>query len=138
MPPATDEIQEPTDEDLSDPSRMRVVYGTAMHESRVASKKSKEVGRFIHHFHRWSAHTQSRKLENEMGDTVCQRLKPVIDATKEFTGDYDFDFDGKGLSFLHADFSELNECRSVLLHSYPFAYYRYAKIDLRNHRSIGR
>ena len=123
----------PTDEDLSDPNRMRVIYGTAMHESRVAHKKSKEVGRFIHHYHRWSAHSESRKLESSMRDNVCERLKPVVDAAKEFTGDASFNFGGKGLCFLYAAFSELDECRSVLLHSYPFAYYRYANVDLRRH-----
>lgn len=132
-PPNPEEIHVPTDEDLSDPSRMRAVYGTAMHESRVAYKKSKEVGRFIHHFHRWSAHSVSRKLESSMGESVCKRMEPVINAAKEYTRDTSFNFGGKGLWFLYAAFSELDECRSVLLHSYPYAYYRYGSLDLRRH-----
>lgn len=134
VPPDPDDIQVPTNEDLSDPNRMQVIYGTAMHESRVAFKKSKEVGRFIHHYHRWSAHSQSRKLEYTMSESACKRLEPVIEAAEEIAGDPSFNFGGKGLSFLYAAFCELDECRSVLLHSYPFAYYRFADIDLRRHR----
>ena len=134
-PPNPDEIVVPTNEDLSDPNRMRAIYGTAMHETRVAQKKAKEIGRFIHHYHRWSAHSSSRKLESTMGSSLCKRIKPVLEAAKNFTGDPSFDFLGKGLSFLHAAFTELDECRSVLLHSYPYAYYRYASLERRNLRT---
>eukprot|EP00977_Amphora_coffeiformis_P007361 scaffold1595_cov171-Amphora_coffeaeformis.AAC.2 len=130
-PPDPEEIQTPTDEDLSDPARMRVIYGTAMHESRIAHKKAKEIGRFIHHYHRWSAHSQSRKLESDLSEKVCERLEPVMRAAKEFTEDPTFNFDGMGLSFLYAAFTELDECRSILLQSYPYAYYRFAPLDLR-------
>lgn len=133
-PPDPAEVRAPTNEDLSNPSRMQVIYGTAMHESRVAHKKSREVDRFIHHYHRWSAHSQSRSLESKMRESVCKRLKPVVVATKEFTGDPSFNFGDQGLSFLHSAFTELHECRSVLLQSYPFAFYRYTPEDLRHRR----
>jgi hypothetical protein len=43
----------------------------------------------------------------------------------EFDGSPVFNFDGKGLSFVHSAFAELLECRSVLRHSYAFSYLRY-------------
>ena len=130
-PPDPEESHALTEEDLSDPSRMRVIYGTAMHESRIAKKKSKEIGRFIHHYHRWSAHSQSRKLESDLSEKVCERLEPVLRAAKELREDPTFNFNGMGLSFLYAAFTELDQCRSILLQSYPYAYYRYAQLDLR-------
>jgi ankyrin repeat protein len=133
-PPDPAEVRALTNEDLSNPTRMQVIYGTAMHESRVAHKKSREVDRFIHHYHRWSAHSQSRSLESKMRESVCKRLKPVVKASKEFTGDPSFNFGDKGLSFIHSAFTELDECRSVLLQSYPFAFYRYTPVDLRHRR----
>lgn len=130
-PPNPEEVVVPTNEDLSDPSRMRVIYGTAMHESMIARKKARDAGRFIHHFHRWSSHSSSRKLESNMAGNICNKMGPAVQAARDFLGDPDFNFGGKGLSFLHAAFTELDECRSVLLHSYPFSYYRYASVDQR-------
>ena len=41
---------------------------------------------------------------------------------------------GAGLSFVHAAFKELLECRSVLQHSYPFSFFRYESLALKRHR----
>jgi hypothetical protein len=42
-----------------------------------------------------------------------------------------------GLSFVHAAFSELSECRSFLQHSYAFAFYRYPIIyDIRRNEVV--
>ena len=39
-----------------------------------------------------------------------------------------------GLSFIHAAFTELLECRSMLQHTYPFAFYRYHKRSPKSYR----
>jgi len=103
-------------------------YGTAMHSSRVAFQKSKEMGRFLHHYRRWNAHAESAALERNMKESVCSRLAPVVREAIEFSRTPDFDFSGKGLSFVHAAFTELLECRSILQHSYAFAFFRYPTI----------
>jgi hypothetical protein len=100
-------------------------YGTALHSARVAWKKSTEMKLFLHHYRRWTAHSESAALERQMAETVCTRLAPVVEAAIEFNGHDHFDFGGRGLSFIHAAFSELLECRSLLQYSYPFAFFRY-------------
>ncbi|KAI2500350.1 hypothetical protein MHU86_14093 [Fragilaria crotonensis] len=97
-------------------------YGTALHSSRVAWQKSKDMGLFctiIVAGH----HAESAALERQMADTVCMRLAPVVEAAIDFNGQHDFDFRGKGLSFIHDAFIELLECRSLLQHSYAFAFF---------------
>lgn len=86
------------------------------------------MARFVHHYTRWEAHGESSSLEQHMADTVCERLAPVVDAAAEFDGSPEFNFGGKGLSFVHAAFTELLECRSVLKHSYAFSYFRYPSL----------
>jgi hypothetical protein len=100
-------------------------YGTALHSARVAWKKAKEMGRFLHHYRRWTAHSESAMLERNMAETVCVRLAPVVEAAIVFNGRDDFDFNGRGLSFVHSAFTELLESRSLLQHSYAFAFFRY-------------
>jgi len=100
-------------------------YGTALHSARVAWKRSKEMGRFLHHYRRWMAHSESATLERKMAQTAYMRLAPVVEAAIDFNCDEKFDFGGKGLSFVHNAFSELLECRSLLQHSYAFAFFRY-------------
>ena len=130
-------------------------YGSAIHSARVAYQKKSEMNRFLHHYSRWSAHKESAALEQNMANTVCSRLAPVVEAAIEFNGASDFNFGGKGetekklslwtviyrllqdahfflpmsifvgLSFVHAAFTELLECRSFLQHSYAFAFFRY-------------
>lgn len=102
-----------------------VNYGTALHSSRVAWKKSKDMGLFLHNYRRWTAHKESAALERQMADTVCFRLAPVVEAAIDFNGHDNFDFGGKGLSFIHAAFTELLECRILLQHSYAFAFFRF-------------
>jgi len=112
-------------EDLIDPRTMEEsMYGTAMHETRAAKKKSKEMARFLHHYERWHAHEQSARLELQMGGSVCSRLAPVVREIVDFSGST-YVFGGKGLSFIHAAFTELLECRSLLQHSYAFSFFRY-------------
>ena len=118
----------PSNEDLSDPRTMELTYGTAMHETRATLKRSREMGRFLHHYQRWSAHAQSAALEQKLGDSVCTRLTPVIQAAIEYSGDEAFNFGGKGLSFVYAAFTELAECRSMLQHSYAFSFFRYGNM----------
>lgn len=100
-------------------------YGTSLHASRTAWKKSKDMGLFLHNYRRWIAHKESAALERQMADTVCTRLAPVVEAAIDFNGHDSFDFGGIGLSFIHAAFTELLECRSLLQHSYAFAFFRY-------------
>lgn len=100
------------------------VFRTAESESRAARKRSKEMTRFIHHYERWHGHKQSSSLECIMADTVVSRLAPVVREAIEITGS-SLVFGGKGLSFLHAAFVELLECRSVLQHSYAFSFFRF-------------
>ena len=111
----------PTGPSLSDQDH----YGTALHSARVAWKKAKEMGRFLHHYRRWTAHSESAVLERNMAETVCTRLAPVVEAAILFNGRDDFDFNGRGLSFVHSAFTELLESRSLLQHSYAFAFFRY-------------
>jgi len=103
---------------------MASTYGTAEHETRAARKRSKEMGRFLHHYQRWHAHAESAALERQMADTVCNRLAPVVREVIGFSGSK-YVFGGKGLSFIHAAFTELLECRSLLQHSYAFSFLRY-------------
>jgi hypothetical protein len=119
------DAQAPTNEDLNDPRIMEAMYGTAMHEARVSVKRSRDMARFLHHYERWNAHLDSAALEQSMGDSVCVRLQPVVSAAVEYSGDSSFNFGGKGLSFVHAAFVELKECRSMLQHSYAFSFFRY-------------
>jgi len=71
-----------------------------------------------------------------MSQTVAERLVPVVEAAIEYNGSEKFDFGGKGLSFIHAAFTELLECRSLLQHSYAFAFFRYPAFeDVRRSRS---
>ncbi|KAL3917601.1 MAG: hypothetical protein SGILL_004635, partial [Bacillariaceae sp.] len=100
-------------------------FGTAANAARTAWRKKQEMDRFIHHYTRWEAHEQSATLERKMGDAVCTRLAPVVEAAMEFDGSSLFNFGGQGLSFVHSAFTELLECRSVLRHSYAFSYFRY-------------
>jgi len=100
-------------------------YGSAVHSARSAWKKSRTMARFLHHYRRWIAHAESAALERHMADTACSRLAPVIEAAIEFSGFPDFNFGGKGLAFIHGAFTELLECRSLLQHSYAFAFTRY-------------
>lgn len=87
-----------------------------------------EMARFVHHYTRWQAHGESAMLEQNMASSVCARLRPVVEAAVDFDGSPAFNFGGKGLSFVHAAFTELSECRSVLKHSYAFSYFRYPSL----------
>jgi hypothetical protein len=109
-------------------------YGTAIYSAREAWKKKQEMNRFIHHYTRWEAHRESAALERKMGDSVCTRLAPVVEAAMEFDGSPVFNFGGQGLSFVHSAFTELLECRSMLRHSYAFSYLRYPTFSSAGHR----
>ena len=111
-------------EGLTDPRGMRSIYGTSEHETRAARKKSKEMGRFLHNYQRWHAHADSAALERRMAESVCTRLAPVVREVIDYSGS-EYVFGGKGLSFIHAAFTELLECRSQLQHSYAFSFLRY-------------
>ncbi|GMH88287.1 hypothetical protein TrST_g6931 [Triparma strigata] len=106
--------------------------------------KGRKAERFIHYFSRWSAHRDSGLLEKEMASTVCERMKPVLEAGKNMSADdlklLGLDWrekeKGKGgqfedIRFIHESFVELLECRSFLQHSYALGYYRYAKAKKR-------
>lgn len=71
-------------------------YGSAMHSARAAYKKSKEMGRFLHHYSRWTAHKESSRFEQTKAQTACERLSQVVDAAIQFNGRESFDFGGKG------------------------------------------
>lgn len=86
------------------------------------------MARFVHHYTRWEAHSESAQLETQMADTVVSRLAPVVQAAMDLDGSPSFNFGGQGLSFVHAAFTELLECRSVLQHSYAFSYFRYPSL----------
>lgn len=101
-------------------------YGASIHTTRRAWKKKQDIKRFLHHYSRWEAHKDSHILEQKMGDTVCTRFAPVVKAAIQFDGSPAFNFGGKGLSFIHNAFFELEECRSTLRHSYAFSFFRYA------------
>eukprot|EP00592_Proboscia_alata_P000408 CAMPEP_0194369118 /NCGR_PEP_ID=MMETSP0174-20130528/17376_1 /TAXON_ID=216777 /ORGANISM="Proboscia alata, Strain PI-D3" /LENGTH=1950 /DNA_ID=CAMNT_0039145855 /DNA_START=160 /DNA_END=6012 /DNA_ORIENTATION=+ len=105
-------------------NRDRHSFGTSLQSSRDARKKSRAMARFLHHYSRWTAHEDSAKLEKNMADTVTSRLHKVVIAGKAF-GQNRLENENKGLSFVHAAFTELLECRAFLRHSYTFAYFRY-------------
>ncbi|GAX11563.1 hypothetical protein FisN_22Lh256 [Fistulifera solaris] len=116
-----------TDEQLADPTKMEVTYGTAMHEARVSRSRTREMGRFLHHYRRWNAHCESAVLERNMRDSAIERLAPVVKIASQFVPPYsgDFNFGGQGLSFIHAAFTELLECRATLQHSYAYLYVQF-------------
>jgi Ariadne domain len=116
-----------------DPSTMDATYGTAMHESRIAKKRSMDMDRFLHHYARWNAHEESSVLEGRMRDSVCTRLAPVVREAIAFNGD-EYILDGKGLSFIHEAFAELVECRSLLRHSYAFSFFRYKSSSAKKYK----
>jgi hypothetical protein len=103
---------------------MEVTYGTAMHEARVSRSRTREMGRFLHHYRRWNAHFESAVLERNMRNSAIERLAPVVKSASQFAQPYsgDFNFGGQGLSFIHAAFTELLECRATLQHSYAYVY----------------
>lgn len=105
-----------------------------MHETRIAGRRARQMQRFLHHYQRYFAHAESAELEKKMGGTVCTRLAPVVDAAIQFDASPGFNFGGIGLSFVHAAFTELLECRSVLQHSYVFSYFRYKSINPKIYR----
>ena len=103
-PPPPDEVPagisatgSTNDEVMNNPEVMAQTYGTAMHNTRVAWKKSKEMKRFLHHYTRWNAHIDSRELEKVMSETVCTRLAPVVDAAADFMCNDKFNFEGRGM-----------------------------------------
>jgi hypothetical protein len=96
------------------------------------------MARFLFHYQRYSAHAESAGLERKMSETSCERLAPVVAAAIEFDASPDFNFGGKGLSFVHSAFIELNECRSVLQHSYVFSFFRYKPVHPRNYKFLKR
>jgi Ariadne domain len=117
-------MEEPIEANPFDPTSDEG-YGTAIYSAREAWKAKQESNRVIHHYTRWEAHAQSASLERKMQDSVCSRLAPVVEAATTFDGSPVFNFGGHGLSFVHAAFTELLECRSMLQHSYAFSYFRY-------------
>lgn len=157
MPPRLTAEEAASDDIMSNPEVMAQTYGTAMHEHRVAWRKSKEMKRFLHHYTRWNAHMESAALEKMMSENVCQRLAPVVDAAAEFMCDSNFNFGGKGtstcfliqayrkqcltmcavfagLSFVHNAFKELLECRSVLQHSYAYSFFKFESLAFKRQR----
>ena len=125
-----------SNEDLSDPRTMSHTYGTAMHETRIAKRRIKEMERFLHHFHRWNAHSESSTLETRMLENVQEKMKPVVSAAELFTSDKDFNFNGVGLSFIYSAFIELLECRSLLKYSYAYSFFRYKHSGLRTLKGL--
>jgi Ariadne domain len=115
-------------EDLNDPRTMEVTYGTSTFDTRESRKKSKEMNRFLHHYERYNAHIESAALELRMGDSACTRLAPVVCEAIKIHGN-DHVFQGRGLSFVHAAFAELLECRSMLQHSYAMSFFRYKPMN---------
>jgi hypothetical protein len=136
-PNSSDAVTTMQAENPSDPSAMANIYGTAMHESRVAKRRSKDMARFLHHYARWNAHDESASLERNMGETVCTRLAPVVREAIAFNGN-EYVFGGKGLSFIHAAFSELLECRSMIQHSYVFSFFRYKSTSTLKYKLLKR
>lgn len=118
----------------TDPSLMGETYGTARHESRISKKRSAETARFLHHYERWCGHLDSAVLEHNMRMNLCDRLAPVVRKAVEYGGGIHI-FGGKGVSFIHAAFSELLECRSMLQHSYAFAFVNYKPNLFTRHQS---
>lgn len=164
MPSAVSTPDAANDEIMNNPEVMAQTYGTAMHETRIAWKKAKEMKRFLFHYTRWNAHQESAALEKMMSENVCTRLAPVIEAAAEYTCDRKFNFQGTGLSFVHAAFKELLECRSgkcgssgimpnhgvfyrilinlfsffpnipVLQHSYAYSFYKFESLAMKRMR----
>ena len=103
----TEDSQLPTEERSDAPHLVDQGYGSAMHSARSAWKKSRTMARFLHHYRRWIAHSESAALERHMADTACSRLAPVIEAAIEFSGFSDFNFGGKGKKNRHLICHEL-------------------------------
>jgi Ariadne domain len=116
-----------------DPHEMTDEHGTAGHDSRISRKRSTETARFLHYYERWCGHAESASLEHKMRLSVCERLAPVVRKAIEYNGGIHM-FGGTGLSFVHAAFSELLECRSMLQHSYAFAFFDFQSDALLNRR----
>jgi len=105
-----------------------LVDRTADSVARATLRTSRAMSRFIHHYSRYNAHKKSYDLEQNMADHVCERLKPVIAASAELLNS-GIDVNWKGLSFIHNGFMELRECRSILMHSYIYAFFRFEMKD---------
>lgn len=123
--------------DGADPRAIEISYGTAIHEARFAKKRSSDMARFLHHYTRWTAHAESATLERYMEGTVCKRFAQVVREAIEFNGN-EYVFGGKGLSFIHAAFCELLECRSLLQHSYAYSFLRYRSTNSTKYKLIKR
>eukprot|EP00816_Leptocylindrus_hargravesii_P005436 CAMPEP_0196821042 /NCGR_PEP_ID=MMETSP1362-20130617/77541_1 /TAXON_ID=163516 /ORGANISM="Leptocylindrus danicus, Strain CCMP1856" /LENGTH=1396 /DNA_ID=CAMNT_0042200105 /DNA_START=339 /DNA_END=4526 /DNA_ORIENTATION=- len=101
------------------------LQGTSQQNARQTRKNAKAMARFLHHYSRFNAHKESSDLERNMSLCVCERLKPVIQVAKEDGMVSATNDEWNGLSFIHDAFCELLECRSLLQHSYVFAFRRY-------------
>jgi len=115
------------DDPLGDQSSP-LVDRTANSVAQATLRASQAMSRFIHHYSRYNAHKESYDLEQNMADHVCERLKPVIAASAELLNS-GIDVNWKGLSFIHNGFMELRECRSILMHSYIYAFFRFEVKD---------
>jgi len=118
----TDESAQP---DTNNAPLTSHAFGTSLHTSRMARKRAKEMARFLHHFSRFTAHKESEYLERKMADTIELRLDLMISAALNECGDISLDLGTSGVTFVHNAFTELLECRSLLQHSYAYAFCRF-------------
>jgi hypothetical protein len=58
-------------------------FGTSLHAARMARRRAREMGRFIHHYSRWTAHKESSNLERKMGSTFDSRFAWVLQVAQD-------------------------------------------------------
>lgn len=87
----------------------------AAQETREAKKREEKMSRFIHYIERYTAHDQSRKLEQAMLEKVDMRREQLQLAT----------FAHVDTAFLENAFRELLQNRLLLRNTFVFAFYNF-------------
>jgi hypothetical protein len=102
------------------------MYGTSMYTARTTREQAKRMARFIFYYGRWTAQQESSLLEAKIASTLDVRLQKMLAIALKESEYISLDVPSEVCAFVHDAFDELRECRSVLQHSYAYAFFRFA------------
>jgi hypothetical protein len=102
------------------------MYGTSMYTARTTREQARRMARFIFYYGRWTAQQESSLLEAKIASTLDVRLQKMLAIALKESEYISLDVPTEVCAFVHDAFDELRECRSVLQHSYAYAFFRFA------------
>lgn len=105
------------------------MYGTSMYTARTTREQAKRMARFIFYYGRWTAQQDSSMLEAKIASTLDVRLRKMVAIALKESEYISLDVPTEVCAFVYDAFDELRECRSVLQHSYAYAFFRFAPLD---------